>query len=320
MLDDTQARWIRKFSLPSRGTLRSMRTLLLLAALSANALAQQQTPPAAQPAAIPPAAPAASSVPPQTATPPAPPPAASPSNSAPAMTPSDAYRYAMQPFNDARGAPDDLTTADKWALGIGIQRANQQCEILKIQKLAGEDLLALGRLCVLGQDFEPARGALVPYVILPDAKSAELGRLLLTKAFLGLQDLSSAESQIESLLSLFPYDASIHLGIDMVVDKAEASDAVDDLDVIPRLNDQQLPHILDALAHGGAVPPSNGDAVGPALLVRDALRCADALRRNGKPDDADKILARIKADVAAPSILNSPDDAPIEAALTRYAL
>ena len=287
-----------------------MRTLILLAALATPLLGQQAPAPGTAPA-TPPANPPA-----RTASRPTGPQSSIPA--APALSPADAYIYALQPFTNAHNAPNDLTDADKWALGIAIARGKDQCENLRRQTLHSEDLLALGKLCILGQDFDPARGALIPYVILPDAKSPELGRLLLTKAFLGLQDFSSAESQMESLLTLFPYDASIHIGIDLVVDAASASDAVDDLAVIPRLNQQQLPHILDALVHAGTVPPSNGDTVDPALLVRDALRIADALRRDGQPDEADKILAQVAAAASADPLAHSAEAPAIQNALIRY--
>ena len=296
-----------------------MRTLLLLAALSTAALAQQ-TPPVPPPPPLPPASTnptAPPATPPQSPTPP--PPSTQPApQQTPAMTPADAYTYAMQPFANARSAPDDLTDADKWALGIGVSRAKQQCDLLARQKLQGEDLLAFGKLCIFGQNFDPARSSLIAYLALPQPKSPEVGRLLLTRAFLGLKSITSAESQVESLLSLYPYDASIHLAIDMVVDAAEASDEVDDLAVIPRLNAQQLPHIFDALAHGGAVPDSNGDSVDAVLLVRDALRIADTLRRSYQQDAADKILAQVSTLVAADSIASGPDAPAIRNALIRY--
>ncbi|HEY6445776.1 MAG TPA: hypothetical protein VIY53_04895 [Acidobacteriaceae bacterium] len=301
-----------------------MRTLLLLAALSSAAFSQQA--PQSRPAPAAQSAPAATQALPPT-TPPGPTPAAravAPS-AVPAMDATDAYLYAMQPFNNARGAPNDLTDADQWALSIAIARAKEQCELLKTQKLLGEDLLALGKLCILGQDFDPARQALIRYVTLPEAKSPELAHLLLTKAFLGLHDISSAESQMESLLSLFPYDASIHLGTDMVIDSAEDSDDADDLAVAPRLNEQQLPHILDALAHAAQnpaspVPPSLGDAVDIPVIVRDALRIADSLRRSGKPEDAAKILDQLQTAIDVPAILNSASFPVIQAALIRYDL
>ena len=235
------------------------------------------------------------------------------------MSPSEAYLFAMRPFNNARSAPNDLTDADQWALAIGIARAKEQCELRSKQKFDGEDLLAMGKLCVFGQDYEPARHMLIAYTGLPHPKALEVGDLLLARTFIGLESIESAEGEMETLLSSFPYDASIHLGIDMVIDAAAASDSTDDLAVIPRLNEQQLPHTLDALAHGGSLS-GNGDSVDAALLVRDALRCADALRRNFKPDDAAKIVAQLTAAVSAEPILSSAAYPTIQDALARYAL
>lgn len=234
------------------------------------------------------------------------------------MTPLAAYQYAMEPFDNARKTPNDLTDADQWALHLGMQRANQQCEVLRVQKLTGEDLLALGKLCLFGQDFEPARESLIAYIEAPAPQSPEVGRLLLLRAFLGLHQITSAESQAESLLTDFPYDASIHLGFDQVIDAAAGTMDADNLAVIGRLNDLQLPHILDALAAGGSLK-SNGDSVDAATLVRDALRIANALRFNGKPDQAERIVGQVSADAASDSIVHSASNQAIQNALTRYA-
>lgn len=235
------------------------------------------------------------------------------------MSPADAYTYAMQPFTNARNASEDLTEADKWALSIGIVRAKEQCARLARQTLEGEDLLAMGKLCVFGQEFEAARQVLIAYLGLPQMKAPEVGRLLLIRAFLGLHSVTSAESQIESLLTLYPYDASIHLGIDMIIDAAEAGDTTENVDVVARMNEQQLPHILDALAHGGSLH-SNGDVVEAALMVRDVLRCADAERRAYRSEAAEKIVTQVKTLVAADAIARSADYPAIEDALTRYAM
>jgi hypothetical protein len=197
--------------------------------------------------------------------------------------------------------------------------APKSSELRSKDKFDGEDLLAMGKLCIFGQEYEPARAFLVSYIALPHPQSPEVGHLLLARAFIGLGAVPSAESEIQTLLSLFPYDASIHLGIDMVIDAASASDATEDLDLIPRLEAQQLPHIFDAFAHGGSLS-GNGDSVDAALLTRDALRCADALRRNFKPEDAAKILDQLKAALAAPSIVASASYPSIQAAMARYDL
>ena len=242
------------------------------------------------------------------------------SPAAPPMSPSDAWLYAMQPLNNARSAPDDLSDADRWALSIGVARAKQQCELRSKDPFEGEDLLAMGKLCIFGQDYEPARQFLVSYIGLPQPKSPEVGRLLLIRSFIGLGSIVTAANQTESVVSLYPYDASIDLAIDMVIDAAAGSDATSDLEGMPRLEALQLPHILDALTTYKGPMTSNGDTVDAVLLVRDALRSADQLRRNGKPDDAVKIFEQVKAAAAAPSIATSASDPAIENALTRYQL
>jgi hypothetical protein len=316
---------------PSHGSLATMRTLFLLAVCSAAALAQQTPKPASStqtaPSAVPAAPPGAPAPGASQAIPPAAPPGQTvpPPAAMPAMSPNEAYLYAMQPFNNARSAPNDLTEADQWALTIGISRAKDQCELLAKQKLEGEDLLAYGKLCILGQDYDPARRSLIDYLAIPTAKAPEVGRLLLARAFVGLRWIPDAEGQVESLVSLFPYDASIHLAFDMVIDAAEDSDAADDLEAASHLNELQLPHILDALAHAARnpaspVPPSNGDVVDVTLLVRDALRIADSLRRTWKPDDAAKIVAQIQSDTAVPAIANTAAWPVVQDALVRYDL
>ncbi len=295
-----------------RDTLRCMRILLLLLVLSPFVVAQQR------PAAIPPTfAPAAKKKLASDLGPvPSKPVATTP---VPAMSPSTAYLYALQPFNNAREASGDLTDADQWALGIGIARAKQQCDLLAKQKVEDEALLSLGKLCIFGQDFMAAREALISYLELPKLKSPEVGRLLLARAFLGLKWVTSAESQVDSLLSMFPYDASTNLAIDMVVDAAQASESAADRAVIGRLDALQLPHILEALAQGGSLS-GNGDSVDAAMLVRDALRGADRLRRRGQFDDAEKIVDRVEALIAAPSIADSAYAPAIHNALARYHL
>jgi hypothetical protein len=282
-----------------------MRFCLLFLVLNAWAFAQQQ------PSVVPPAAQKSAHM--HSGSP------ASPELAVPGMSPSVAYQYAMQPFVNARSASNDLTDADEWALGIGMARAKKQCDLLSKQKMQGEALLALGKLCILGQDFEPAREALISYLELPKLKSPEVAHLLLAKAFLGLHWVTSAESQMDSLLSLYPYDASIALGIDMVVDAAEASDSTMDRGAIGRLDEQQLPHTLAALAHGGSLS-GNGDSVNAAMLVREALRCADRLRRRGQFAAAQKIVEEVKTSVEAPAIADSAYAPAIQDALTRYRL
>lgn len=43
------------------------------------------------------------------------------------LSPSEAYKAAMSPLNAARAQQNDLTEADKYALGVGIGMASRDC-------------------------------------------------------------------------------------------------------------------------------------------------------------------------------------------------
>jgi hypothetical protein len=256
----------------------------------------------------------------------------------PLLAPGEAYRYAMQPFLDARSAPNDLTDADQWALGLGAARAHEQCEALAPTKLEGEDLLAMGRLCVFGQDLGPAENALTAYLQLPKVADEKSARLLLARISVQLDSVTSAESQLETIAGTFPYDADLHWAIDQVIDAAEAQKddtpksktTVEDTSgkaLIPSrgaltvrmLNELQLPFILKALAAGGTLKTS-GSTVDAAVLVRDGLRCADAMRQAGRQKDAADLMEQLKALTLAPEIMQSASEPAIESAFARYLL
>jgi hypothetical protein len=233
------------------------------------------------------------------------------------MLPSEAYSYAMTPYSDARQQPDDLTDADRWALGISISRAREQCARLSPYKEQTEELLAMGRLCVLGQDYEDARSALIAYLGLTAPKAKEEGRLLLARAFLGLDQITPAESQMQSLMAEYPYDSSIHWGIDQVIDAAEGRDEGYD-EVVRRLEGQQLPFILETLRGPGSLT-KNGQ-ISSVILFRDALRIAGRLRNDGKQKDADTLIGELSTLAGDQKFVGSASYPAIQAAFDRYAL
>src|ERR1700761_3108799 len=143
------------------------------------------------------------------------------------LSPSESYKAALAPLIQTRNQPDDLTDADKAALGIGIARAGRDCLSLSASDsdfaANPKEVFALGQLCNFGQQFEPAREAFVKYLALPDPPEREQALALLIHALLGLKDAGSAEPQVDSLLRDYPYDALIHGAINQVIDAAEGS-------------------------------------------------------------------------------------------------
>jgi hypothetical protein len=271
--------------------------------------------------------------------------AAAKSPSIPQLSPSEAYRYATQPFFEARNSPNDLTEADQWALGQAIVRAQQQCEALKkitnqppprdpsapamqvpadktlanpirVPKEFAANVLALGRLCTFGQDLEPAREALIEYLGFSKTEDAKSAYLLLARVFVGLKDYSAAESQMYSIVNLFPYDGETHLAIDQTIDAAQAGG---NTEAIARLDDLQLPYTLKALSDGGVIKGQENQ-IDAATLVSDALRCAAAMRASGNTKDASALASHIEELASAPAIAQTASKPEIDTALARYAM
>src|SRR6202034_2075751 len=113
------------------------------------------------------------------------------------LSPSEAYKAALAPFQASRTQPDDLTDADRFALEIGIASASRDCRALSSDTSSldadQKELLALGDLCLFGQEYGPARAALTKYLSLPHPPERKRAMVLLVQALLGLNDPGSAE-------------------------------------------------------------------------------------------------------------------------------
>jgi hypothetical protein len=213
------------------------------------------------------------------------------------LSPSEALRRAMDPFNQARSQNGDLTDADKLALSLGETRASQSCLSLASESLSASpdpaEILALGKLCLFGQQFEPARATLVRYLALPSPPERETALILLTRAFLGLKSPGSAAIQVLSLLRDYPYDAQIHYTVDQAISANEDEGPMLYFYAMP-LCKKQAAATLPLLVQGKQLGEKD-EAIPAARLFADALRCSMLDWETGNPipndslDDLEKI-------------------------------
>lgn len=203
------------------------------------------------------------------------------------LSPSEAYKSTLAPFVAAKAQPNDLTDADKFALGIGKTQAAHDCLSISSDTSAfatnGKELIALGQLCLFGDRYEPARAALVSYLALPEPPERKLALVLLVRALLGLNEPDGAELQVDSLLHDYPYDAQIHYAIDQVLDATEAADhsknPFQDLRVL-QLCQKQNTATLPLLSSGKGLEGAEISASASTLFI-DAVRCAGLARSAG---------------------------------------
>lgn len=235
-----------------------------------------------------------------------------------ALPPSEAYKTALAPLTMARAQADDLTEADKIALGIGMVRASRECLSISADLSAytenEKEMFALGQLCLFGQQYEPARAALTKYLALPQPKERKAALILLARAHLGLNQPGSAAAEIHSLLADYAYDAQIHFATGQVIDAATGFDT--------QLNKLAL-HLCAAqdavtlrlLASGKSLEGSEASA-SPTVLFADAIRCA-ALADAFSKSNALELLDNLSAIARQPNWVGTSDWSPMQEALGR---
>jgi hypothetical protein len=234
------------------------------------------------------------------------------------LSPSEAYKAALLPLKAARAQQNDLTEADKFALGVGMAMASRDCLALSadVSALAtnAKELLSLGELCLFGEQFEPARASLTKYLVLPDALDKRQALILLVRAHLGLNQPASAAAEIRSLLSDYPYDAQIHLAVSQVIDAAEGVDATFDKLAL-HLCETQSAITLPLLVSGKAIEGKD-ISVSSSALFADAVRCATLSGNPGK-DAAPTMMQKLVEVAQQESWTGTADLAPMQAALAR---
>lgn len=265
------------------------------------------------------------------------------------LSPSEAYKSAMAPFVAAKAQPNDLTDADQFALGIGKAQATRDCLAISAHASPfagnGKELLALGELCLFGDQYEPARATLVQYLAFPDPPERKLVLVLLIRALLGLNEPDGARLQVSSLLRDYPYDAQIHFAIDQVIDAMEAAKSPNPFQPVQvlQLCQQQNAVTLPLLSSGKALEGKEISASASTLFI-DAVRCAGLARSLSGPGSKERpsanppsanpmemqlaqelhqvsqqvdTLQQLSAIVRQPDWAGKADLAPMQAALAR---
>jgi hypothetical protein len=234
------------------------------------------------------------------------------------LSPSEAYKSALAPLQASRTQPDDLTDADRFALQIGIARASRDCRALSSNASPldadEKELIALGDLCLFGQEYGPARAALTKYLALPQPPERKRAMVLLVQALLGLNDPGSAELVVRSLLKDFPYDAEIHFAIDQVIDASEGlSDGLNKMAF--NLCATQDAVTLPLLTSGKSLEGKEANA-SASVLFGDGVRCVGLAKGRDEPS-GQEAMHQLATIAQMQSWQGTADYSPMQASLQR---
>lgn len=266
------------------------------------------------------------------------------SSQPPQLSPEAAYSKVLQPVAITRASMANWSDSELAALAIAIGEARLECAARSPQMFGGDDLIALARLCALGQQWSSVSAAATQYIASatssnsPDKKDRPNdAKPLLAQAYalqidaaLQVRDEPAALAASQAMLAAVPYDATADQALNESLHFMQLAFMADAL----TLYAAREPFLLAGLAGlhpAGPVPATPADSsplanpIGPAVpvstLYADGLAYAALQQFAGRPEEAAATVKQLDDALAATPAPLKPDDAiPIADARRQYAL
>jgi hypothetical protein len=238
------------------------------------------------------------------------------------LSPEAAYTKVLEPLTITRASVDNWSDSEMAALKVAMEQARLECAARSPQMLHGDDLVALARLCSLGQQWSSVTAAAKQYI-----ESADTPKPLLAQAYgleidaaLHIHDEAAALAASHAMLTAVPYDATVDEALNEALRYLQLAYMPDAL----ALYAEREPLLLAALRAPKAAPDAakpTVQAVSVSSLYADGLAFAALEQFAGKPEEAAATVADLDAALAAAPAPSQPDDAlPIADARRQYAL
>lgn len=239
----------------------------------------------------------------------------------PQLSPQAAYDEAIRPVEITHRSIENWSNTETAALAVAVKQAQTACAARPPEQLAGEDLIALARLCVLGQQWPAVLSAAEIYLrpALPSAPPPQQITLALAyriEASLQLKDPATALSAAQTLLRTQPYTA---LSQQITEELLRYLQLIQTADSIALATERQ-PLILTQLRSPApaASAPNNQAAVTPHELYTAALMLPTLHQLSNRPAAAASSFEQLEA--ALPSALSPDETISIARARKQYAL
>jgi hypothetical protein len=240
----------------------------------------------------------------------------------PQLSPEAAYAKVLQPVVITRASMANWSDSELAALKAAMEQARLECAARSPQTLGGGDLVALARLCVLGQQWSSAAAAAQQYIDSTDSSKPLLAQAYAFEidADLQMRDQSAALAVSHAMLTAAPYDTTVDAALNEALHYLQLAYMPDAL----ALYAEREPLLLATLRASKVEPaPANsaGQPVSVSSLYADGLAFAALEQFAGKPAEAEATVADLDAALAAAPASLQPDDAlPIADARRQYAL
>ncbi len=255
----------------------------------------------------------------------------------PQLSPSAALDAVSQPVVLTRAAMSNWSDAELQALAVATGEARLECATRSPEMFHGSDLIALGRLCALGQQWSTVANAAALYINAPASgpgdQKPELATTyaLAVEASLQVRDPATALTQAKAMLGAVPYSSTVDATTNEALHYMQLAFMEQALDLYAA----REPHALAALRAKTPAPTANAIAtvtpnetattvqnpkdIAVGALYGDGLAYAALEQFAGQPSAAAAIVADL--DQALAAAMQMPDDqVMIAEARSQYAL
>jgi hypothetical protein len=209
------------------------------------------------------------------------------------------YKDAMRPLDVVRASLANWSDAELGALAVGMHRAHEACDTIRLEDYQGDDLYDLAHLCAFGQDWSPANDAALKYLASREEPHRTQAYAISVSALTHINALDLALATTRELLWRQPYDAEVAYTVRYMKDTLEHAGNPQAL----ALAGEEHAAIVKALSQPGPLKATNGDtSISTGALYASAMELAFLNRYAGNSDaavaaaaDADEALKKLTA-------------------------
>ena len=210
----------------------------------------------------------------------------------------------MEPLERVRRSMSNWSDAEVAAFASTMHRASEECTSRSAADYAGEDLIALARLCSLGQRWDSVVVAASKY--LSEQTNPHLARAfaLLVDAYLRQNDSGSALAASKNMLEQVPYDPIVAASVDETFDYLEIGNTDDAV----KLLGERQPYLLAAFKATKSLSNPAGSGFKMGDLYADGLKLAIVQKYVGEFGSASSTVADLDEALAETSTQVCGDD------------
>ena len=128
------------------------------------------------------------------------------------LSPQAAYEDSSKPLDIVRKSVANWSPSELTALGVSMKKAGDACEERINLTYAGDDLIAMSRLCSFGQQWSETKTSAAKYIQSSDAEKPQLALAYAfqLEAALHMHDVSEIMADAKAMLASVPYDNNVN--------------------------------------------------------------------------------------------------------------